>query len=173
LAHVTTHIATAAGDVVSDAIASLFGTYATDYQALSLRAAAFHEQFMATLRFSAGAYLGDQVSNAKALADSGAVSLQSLQQDALGAVNAESAWLTGRILIGDGADGAAGTGQNGGDGGWLGGNGGNGGSGAAGGNGGAGGSAGLFGNGGNGGAGGNAVVAGGQGGNGGAAATAG
>ncbi|WP_350308196.1 PGRS repeat-containing protein, partial [Mycobacterium tuberculosis] len=75
---------------------------------------------------------------------------QSVQQDLLAAVNAQSVALTGRPLIGNGANGAPGTGANGAPGGWLLGNGGAGGSAAAGSGlpGGAGGAAGLFGTGG-------------------------
>ena len=45
----TTGVLAAAGDEVSAAIAALFGSYGQEYQALSARAAAFHEQFVQTL----------------------------------------------------------------------------------------------------------------------------
>ena len=45
----TTLVVAAAGDEVSAAISALFGNYGQEYQALSARMAAFHEQFVQTL----------------------------------------------------------------------------------------------------------------------------
>ena len=73
------------------------------------------------MQAGAGANLGTEAANAS--------SLQALEQDVLGVVNAPTeAWL-GRPLIGNGMNGAAGTGQGGGAGGLLIGTGGTGGTG--------------------------------------------
>ena len=146
----TTQLLAAGGDEVSAAIAALWGGYGQAFQVISAQAAAFHQQFVQALHAGAGAYAGAEAA--------GASWLQTLGQDALGAINAPANVLWGRPLIGDGANGAAGTGQAGGPGGIVWGNGGNGGSGAPGQIGGAGGAAGLFGNGGTGGAGGTGVT---------------
>ncbi|WP_414467374.1 PE family protein, partial [Mycobacterium asiaticum] len=158
----TTAIAAAAHDEISVALAALFAGQAREYQALSGRMQAFHQQFAQLVAAGAGRY-----------AEAEAANVNPLQQAALDLINAPTRSLLGRPLIGDGADGAAGTGQNGGAGGLLYGNGGRGGSGAAGRAGGSGGSAGLIGNGGAGGEGGAGAAAapapaGGRGGNGGA-----
>ncbi len=127
------------------------------YQALSARAAAFHERFVQALATGGGAYAAAEAASVSPL------------QSALDLLNAPTQALLGRPLVGNGANGAPGTGANGGDGGILFGSGGAGGSGAAGMAGGNGGAAGLFGNGGAGGAGGSATAgAAGAGGNGGA-----
>ncbi|WP_261880601.1 PE family protein, partial [Mycobacterium marinum] len=118
----TTDLMAAAGDEVSLAIARVFGAYGRDYQAFGVQAAEFHERFVQALRAGAGAYGAAEAA--------GASSLQSLETDLLGLINAPTMALFGRALIGNGANGAAGTGAAGGDGGILIGNGGNGGSGA-------------------------------------------
>src|SRR5271163_4607679 len=157
----TTGIAAAAQDEVSVAIASLFGGFGQEFQALSAQGQAFHAQFVTAMNSGAAAYASAEAASASPL-QAAQQGLQSM------AVFSPVAAMTGRPLFGNGATGAAGTGQAGGTGGWIVGNGGNGGSGmAGGGTGGAGGSAGLFGNGGIGGAGGTGA-AGGVGGNGGA-----
>ncbi len=112
------------------------------YQALSARAAAFHERFVQALATGGGAYAAAEAASVSPL------------QSALDLLNAPTQALLGRPLVGNGANGAPGTGANGGDGGILFGSGGAGGSGAAGMAGGNGGAAGLFGNGGAGGVGG-------------------
>src|ERR1700744_4148644 len=142
----TTGLLAAGRDEVSEAVASLFDGFGQDFQALSVRAQAFHTQFVSLMKQGASAYLGAEAANASPL--------QTLEQDVLGVINAPTETLVGRPLIGNGINAAAGTGHAGGAGGLLIGNGGNGGSGAAGQTGGAGGAAGLFGNGGIGGAGG-------------------
>ncbi|KDM94937.1 hypothetical protein EE54_12645, partial [Mycobacterium tuberculosis] len=135
----------------------LFGMHGQTYQALSARAAAFHERFVQALATGGGAYAAAEAASVSPL------------QSALDLLNAPTQALLGRPLVGNGANGAPGTGANGGDGGILFGSGGAGGSGAAGMAGGNGGAAGLFGNGGAGGAGGSATAgAAGAGGNGGA-----
>ena len=153
----TTAVLAMAADEVSTAIVGLFNAHAQEFQALSARAAAFHAQFVHTLTASSASYLSAEAANVSPL--------QSVEQTALGLVNAPFEALTGRMLIGNGADATA-AGGRGTDGGLLYGNGGNGGNGGTGQAGGAGGNAGWIGNGGNGGAGGGGA-AGGAGGNGG------
>jgi hypothetical protein len=142
----TTGVLAAAHDEVSTAIAAMFSGYGSQFQALSTQAAAFHAQFVQALHGGAAAYAGAEAANANPL--------QTLEQDALGAVNAPFYQFTGRPLIGNGANGTTvnGVGTNGGAGGWLYGSGGNGGTSiTTGATGGAGGAAGLIGNGGTGG----------------------
>ncbi len=153
-----TQVLAAADDEVSVAIASLFGNFGREYQALSAQAAALQDNFARALTSAGVAYASAEAANASPL--------QILQQGVLGAINAPTRALLGRPLIGDGANGTAAN-PNGGAGGLLYGNGGTGYSPTeAGMAGGAGGSAGLLGNGGSGGTGG-AGAAGGVGGNGG------
>ncbi len=147
----TTGILAAAQDEVSAAIAALFSGHGQGFQALSARAAAFHEQFVQQLTAGAQSYVSAEAANAAAFAANPA---QTVGQNLTNAINAPFLALTDRPLIGNGANGAPGTGANGSSGGWLLGNGGAGGSGATGQNGGNGGAAGLFGTGGAGGAGG-------------------
>jgi PE family len=54
----TTGITSAAQDEVSRAIASVFGDFGDQFQALSARAQSFHSEFVRTMTASAGAYLG-------------------------------------------------------------------------------------------------------------------
>ncbi|KAA1248201.1 PE domain-containing protein [Mycobacterium simiae] len=158
----TTRLLAAAADEVSAAVAALFAGDAREYQALSVRMAAWQQRFVESLAASAESYAAAELANANPLA-----------QAALNVINAPALTLVGRPLIGDGADGAPATGQDGGPGGLWYGNGGNGGSGGVGQGGGNGGSAGLIGNGGAGGQGGASADAarpappGGRGGNGG------
>lgn len=133
----TTGILTAAADEVSAAVSSLFAEHGQAYQALSAQAASFHQQFVQLLNGGAAQYALTEAANANPL--------QTVEQEALAAINTPSLLLTGRPLIGNGANGAQFSGQNGGDAGWLFGNGGNGGSGKAGHAGGNGGAGGLFG----------------------------
>ncbi|WP_263988388.1 PE family protein, partial [Mycobacterium conspicuum] len=111
----TAGVLAAGADEVSAAIASLFSGHAQAYQALSARAAAFHQQFVQLLNGGAASYAQTEAANA--------------EQALLNAVNEPTMALVGRPLIGNGANGAPGTGENGGDGGILFGNGGAGGSG--------------------------------------------
>ncbi|TKR46195.1 PE family protein, partial [Mycobacterium tuberculosis] len=155
----TTQVLAAGADEVSARIAALFGMYGLEYQAISAQVAAYHQQFVQTLRTGAASYMLAEATN--------------VEQNLLNLINAPTQTLLGRPLIGDGAN-ATTPGGAGGDGGLLFGSGGNGAPGApgqaggaggfgSGGNGapgapgqagGAGGSAGLLGNGGSGGAGG-------------------
>lgn len=154
----TTGLAAAAADEVSTAIAALFAGFGQEYQAISAQASTFHRQFALALSSGAGTYGGAEAASA--------ASLQTLEQDVLGVINAPTQALFGRALIGDGAPGTAAS-PNGGAGGLLYGNGGDGYSSmTANVGGGAGGAAGLIGNGGAGGAGGS-DAAGGAGGSGG------
>ncbi len=61
----TTGLVAAASDEVSTEIASLFGAYAQQYQALSGQAAAYHKEFVSLLNSSAMAYLSTDVANAE------------------------------------------------------------------------------------------------------------
>jgi PE family len=54
----TTGVAAAAQDEVSVAIASLFGNFGEEFQALSAQAQAFHAQFVSAMNGSAAAYVG-------------------------------------------------------------------------------------------------------------------
>ncbi len=123
----TTTVLSAAADEVSVAIATLFGTHAAEYQSLSTRMAAFHEQFVQTLTSGAGIYVSTETANASLIS-----ALQLAEQNALNAINAPTQSWLGRPLIGNGVDATPGSGQAGGAGGLLWGNGGAGGSGAAG-----------------------------------------
>jgi hypothetical protein len=60
----TTGIATAASDEVSVAIASLFGNFGQEFQAVSAQAQAFHQQFVSLLNAGASAYAGAEAANA-------------------------------------------------------------------------------------------------------------
>ncbi|BBX99308.1 hypothetical protein MLAC_46020 [Mycobacterium lacus] len=95
----TTAIAAAGADEISAAIATLFGTHAQHYQALSAQAAAFHDRFVQALTAAGGSYGIAEAVNASPL--------QTLQRDALGAINAPTEALLGRPLIGNGANGTA------------------------------------------------------------------
>ncbi|OBI50532.1 hypothetical protein A5706_02570 [Mycobacterium sp. E796] len=59
----TTGIAAAAQDEVSVAIASMFGNFGQEFQALSAQAQAFHQQFVSLLNAGAGAYAAAEASN--------------------------------------------------------------------------------------------------------------
>ncbi|OBF51000.1 hypothetical protein A5787_07695 [Mycobacterium sp. 852002-50816_SCH5313054-b] len=60
----TTGIATAAQDEVSVAIASLFGNFGQEFQAVSAQAQAFHQQFVSLMNAGAGAYTSAEAANA-------------------------------------------------------------------------------------------------------------
>jgi PE family len=69
----------AAADEVSAGIAHLFSQHAQGYQALAGKAAAFHDQFVATLRASAGSFAATEAASAAALRPAAAgLSLNSL-----------------------------------------------------------------------------------------------
>ncbi len=63
----TTGVVAAAQDEVSAAAAKLFGGYAQEYQALLNKAAAFHDQFAATLGSAGNAYTTAEAANAAAI----------------------------------------------------------------------------------------------------------
>lgn len=115
----TVAILAAGADEVSIAVAALFGMHGQAYQALSVQASAFHQQFVQAL--TAGAY---------SYASAEAAAVTPLQQ-LVDVINAPFRSALGRPLIGNGANGKPGTGQDGGAGGLLYGSGGNGGSGPA------------------------------------------
>jgi PE family len=56
----TTGVAAAAQDAVSVAIASLFGNFGAEFQALSAQAQAFHAQFVSAMNGSAAAYVSGE-----------------------------------------------------------------------------------------------------------------
>lgn len=68
----TTGIAAAAEDEVSLAVASLFGKFGQEFQALSSQAQAFHSQFVGLLNAGAGAYAGAEAASARILLGGGA-----------------------------------------------------------------------------------------------------
>ncbi|WP_205875375.1 PE family protein [Mycobacterium camsae] len=94
---------------MSAAIAAVFSGYARQYQALSSRVGAFHQQFLETLTGAAESYASAEAAN---------VTLQAWQRDILGGINAPTQALLGRPLIGGGADGTP-SNPNGGAGGLL------------------------------------------------------
>lgn len=61
----TTSIAAAGTDEVSTAIAALFGNHAQEFQALTARAAAFHNEFVGLVKSGGGAYLSSEAANAE------------------------------------------------------------------------------------------------------------
>lgn len=67
-------------DEVSAVVASLFARHAQAYQALSLQATAFHQQFVQALTGAGGAYAAAEAVNAAVA--------QSVQQDVLNVINA-------------------------------------------------------------------------------------
>ncbi|MCV7102685.1 PE family protein [Mycobacterium palustre] len=69
----TTGIAAAAQDEVSVAIASMFGNFGHEFQALSAQAQAFHEQFVSLMNAGAGAYTSAEAANAAQAALGGGI----------------------------------------------------------------------------------------------------
>jgi hypothetical protein len=94
----TSTVLAAGADEVSAAVAALFGAHGQAYQTTSTRAAVFHDQLVNTLSASAGRYARAEAA--------GAVTLQTLEQNLLGAFNTPTQLLLGRPLIGNGGDGA-------------------------------------------------------------------
>lgn len=76
----TTAMLAACADEVSAVVASLFARHAQAYQALSLQATAFHQQFVQALTGAGGAYAAAEAVNAAVA--------QSVQQDVLNVINA-------------------------------------------------------------------------------------
>jgi PE family len=89
----TTAIAAPAADEVSSAITALLGTHAQEFQALSARATAFHDDFVNLLNGGANQYVSTELANA--------------QQTLANTVNEPAQALLGHPLIGTG-QGAAG-----------------------------------------------------------------
>jgi hypothetical protein len=67
----TTRVVAAAQDEVSTAIAALFGSHAQQFQALSARAAAFHDQFVQALTGGAESIVRAEAANALGLVGGG------------------------------------------------------------------------------------------------------
>lgn len=63
----TTGVVAAAEDEISGAIATVFGEFGQQYQAIGAQAQAFHEQFVTVLRGGAAAYLGAEVAAGRTL----------------------------------------------------------------------------------------------------------
>lgn len=63
----TTQVLAAAGDEVSAAVAAVFSGHARAYQGLAGQAASFSDQFVATLKSSAGSYAGAEAAAAASL----------------------------------------------------------------------------------------------------------
>jgi hypothetical protein len=61
----TTGVAAAAEDEISIALASLFGNFGSEFQALTVQAQAFHQEFVGLLNAGANAYLGAEAANAE------------------------------------------------------------------------------------------------------------
>jgi PE family len=76
-APLTTGIAAAAADEVSEAVAALFARYGRDFQALGAQAGAFQQRFLQSLSSAAGAYVA---------AEGAGALLMPLQQNLLAAV---------------------------------------------------------------------------------------
>ncbi|ORC00452.1 hypothetical protein B1T48_02825 [Mycobacterium persicum] len=92
----TTRLAAAGADEVSAALATLFGSHGRLYQAVSLRAAEFHEQFTQALAAASISYSTAETTST------------ALVHDALSVLNAPSQALLGRPLIGNGTNGGPG-----------------------------------------------------------------
>ncbi len=89
----TTQVLAAGADEVSARIAALFGMYGLEYQAISAQVAAYHQQFVQTLRTGAASYMLAEATN--------------VEQNLLNLINAPTQTLLGRPLIGDGANATA------------------------------------------------------------------
>ena len=61
----TTGALAAGADEVSAAISQMFGAYGQEFQALSARAAAFHDEFVGLMNSGAAAYLSTEGANAE------------------------------------------------------------------------------------------------------------
>ena len=101
----TSGVLAAGGDEVSAMIAALFSSHAQAYQALSQQAAAFHAQFVQLMNTGASQYALQEAANASPL-------LETLGQDAGGAVNSSISALTGTPLVGGGGGAAPVVGGN-------------------------------------------------------------
>jgi PE family len=84
----TTGIAAAAQDEVSLAIASMFGNFGHEFQALSTQAQAFHAQFVSAMNAGAAAYVSTEAANATQQSLAGVGGLGNVGQSLSGAVSA-------------------------------------------------------------------------------------
>lgn len=98
----TTGIAVAAQDEVSIAIASMFGDFGQQFQALSAQAQAFHEQFVGLLNAGAGAYASAEAANVGQVLLGGGLdgALGSVESSVGGAVSALQSGGVGALLGG-------------------------------------------------------------------------
>ncbi|MEE6180032.1 PE family protein [Mycobacterium sp. 050134] len=107
----TTGVVPAAADEVSAAIASMFGNFGQEFQALSSQAQAFHAEFVNLMNAGAGAYLSTEVANAEeALANAVNAPAQALfggVGSGGAATSAASGGLLGGLLGGSGTSGGA------------------------------------------------------------------
>src|ERR1700742_855626 len=87
----TTGLVPAANDEVSTAIASLFGNFGQEYQALNAEVGAFHNAFVTTLSGGAAAYLETELSTVGTLLSGGGSGLVNLGGGVAGAAQATSA----------------------------------------------------------------------------------
>ncbi len=78
----TTQVLAAGADEVSARIAALFGMYGLEYQAISAQVAAYHQQFVQTLRTGAASYMLAEATN--------------VEQNLLNLINAPTQTLLGR-----------------------------------------------------------------------------
>jgi len=74
----TTGIAAAAQDEISMAIASMFGSFGADFQALHAQAQAFHEHFLTLMNAGAGAYASAEAANVEQILLGGSPAYQTL-----------------------------------------------------------------------------------------------
>ncbi|TDK91057.1 PE family protein [Mycobacterium paragordonae] len=75
----TTGIAAAAQDEISTAVASMFGSFGAEFQAVHTQAQAFGERFASSLGVAAGAYASAESAASQALFTNTAANLQALQ----------------------------------------------------------------------------------------------
>ena len=75
----TTGVLAPAEDEVSAAIAAMFSAHGQGFQALSARAAAFHDQFVQTLTAGARSYVGAEAANVAAFTANPAASAAAAQ----------------------------------------------------------------------------------------------
>ncbi|EFI30047.1 predicted protein [Mycobacterium tuberculosis 94_M4241A] len=68
----TTSVLAAGADEVSAAIATLFGSHAREYQAISTQVAAFHDRFAQTLSAAVGSYVSAEGDQRRTVGDAGA-----------------------------------------------------------------------------------------------------
>jgi len=88
----TWSLLSAGADEVSEAVASVFAGHARAFQALSTRAAAFHQQFVQMLNASGGSYAGAEAT--------GVSLLQNVQQGVQAAIAAPAQILLGSMPVG-------------------------------------------------------------------------